>query len=59
MPSKMHSVSYELRRRYRLQVSVNNAADTRYFTRRSTGYPGPGIIPAEARSFYVGVQIQI
>jgi Fe(3+) dicitrate transport protein len=50
------SVSYSYRN-YRLQMGVNNLADTRYFTRRATGYPGPGIIPAEARSFYVGLRV--
>ncbi len=53
------SISYEFRSRYRLQVGINNLADARYFTRRATGYPGPGIIPAEARSFYVGVRVRI
>lgn len=52
------SVSYSYRN-YRLQVGVNNLADARYFTRRATGYPGPGIIPAEARSFYAGFRIII
>ncbi len=52
------SVSYRYRN-YRLQVGVNNLADARYFTRRATGYPGPGIIPAEARSWYLGLQVVI
>jgi Fe(3+) dicitrate transport protein len=52
------SVSYRYRN-YRLQAGVNNLADARYFTRRATGYPGPGIIPAEARSWYLGLQIVI
>ena len=34
---------------------INNMADHQYFTRRATGYPGPGIIPAKGRSFYVTV----
>lgn len=35
-----------------LEASVNNLANVAYFTRRATGYPGPGIIPGDGRSFY-------
>ena len=38
-----------------LEASVNNLANVSYFTRRATGYPGPGIIPGEGRSFYLTV----
>ncbi len=43
----------------RLQVGANNLSDTRYFTRRATGYPGPGIIPAEARTLYAGLRVTL
>lgn len=36
-----------------LEGTVNNLANVSYFTRRATGYPGPGIIPGDARSFYL------
>ena len=45
--------------RYRLEAGVNNLTDHRYFTRRATGYPGPGIIPAEGRSVYATVGITL
>jgi Fe(3+) dicitrate transport protein len=45
--------------RFRLQAGVNNLADVSYFTRRATGYPGPGIIPAEPRRFYLGLRVQL
>jgi Fe(3+) dicitrate transport protein len=38
-----------------IEGSVNNLANVNYFTRRATGYPGPGIIPGEGRSFYLTV----
>lgn len=38
-----------------LESGVNNLTDERYFTRRATGYPGPGIIPSAPRSFYLTV----
>jgi Fe(3+) dicitrate transport protein len=39
-----------------LETGINNLTDNRYFTRRATAYPGPGIIPADARNFYLTVQ---
>ena len=38
--------------------SVNNILDAHYFTRRAVSYPGPGIIPAEPRTFVLSVAIQ-
>ncbi|KAB1065556.1 TonB-dependent receptor family protein [Salibacter halophilus] len=34
------------------EAGVNNLFDNQYFTRRATGYPGPGVIPAKPRNFY-------
>jgi Fe(3+) dicitrate transport protein len=30
-----------------------------YFTRRATGYPGPGILPSDGRSYFMTLQIKI
>ncbi len=46
-------------KQFRLEAGVNNLTDNRYFTRRATGYPGPGIIPAKARSFYITLGVEI
>ena len=51
------SLSYSLRR-WRIEGGVNNLLDNQYFTRRATGYPGPGIIPADPRTFYVTVGVK-
>ena len=40
-----------------LESGINNLFDTRYFTRRATGYPGPGIIPSPPRTYYVTFQL--
>ncbi len=40
---------------FTLEMSCNNLLDNRYFTRRAEGYPGPGIIPADGRAFFVTV----
>ena len=45
--------------RFTLEGGVNNLMNEKYFTRRATGYPGPGIIPAKIRNFYFSVGIEI
>lgn len=41
------------------ELHVNNLFDRRYFTRRASGYPGPGIIPAEPRTVMAGVRVEV
>ncbi len=52
------SLSYSYRK-WKLEAGVNNLMGNTYFTRRATGYPGPGIIPAEPRTFYTGIQFRL
>lgn len=47
------SATYKINN-YSIKAGVNNIANKAYFTRRTDEYPGPGIIPAVGRSFYVG-----
>lgn len=42
-----------------LEAGCNNLLNATYFTRRASGYPGPGIIPADGRSFYFTLQVKI
>jgi Fe(3+) dicitrate transport protein len=49
------SLSYNWRK-FIVYSGINNLANTRYFTRRAEGYPGPGILPANKRNVYVTVQ---
>ncbi|MCA6441386.1 MAG: TonB-dependent receptor [Chitinophagaceae bacterium] len=42
-----------------LKVGINNLTNRSYFTRRTDEYPGPGIIPAVGRSYYVGFTIKM
>lgn len=51
------SASYTWRN-WRLEAGVNNLLDESYFTRRATGYPGPGIIPADPLSAYTTLQFK-
>ncbi|MFQ3213507.1 MAG: Fe(3+) dicitrate transport protein [Marivirga sp.] len=36
-----------------LEAGINNLTDNIYFTRRATGYPGPGILPSQGRNVYL------
>lgn len=51
------STSYQFQK-FRIEASVNNFTDQMYFTRRATGYPGPGIIPSDGRSYFVTLQVK-
>ena len=52
------SLSYT-HKKLKLETGINNLLDEKYFTRRATGYPGPGIIPSEPRNFYLTLQVKI
>lgn len=52
------SLSYTWKK-LKLETGVNNLLNNSYFTRRATGYPGPGIIPAEPRTFYTTLQVKL
>ncbi|PTX42231.1 Fe(3+) dicitrate transport protein [Christiangramia gaetbulicola] len=52
------SASYTLGK-FRLEAGINNLLDNSYFTRRATGYPGPGIIPAQPITWYTTLQIRL
>ncbi|SOD89402.1 TonB-dependent receptor domain-containing protein [Spirosoma fluviale] len=52
------SLSYQFSR-FRLEGSLNNLANRAYFTRRATGYPGPGILPSDGRGLYVTLQVKL
>jgi len=52
------SVEYSPQR-YKITFGVNNLTNEQYFTRRAESYPGPGIIPATIRSYYLSFGIKI
>jgi Fe(3+) dicitrate transport protein len=49
------TASYKFSKRLNLKAGINNLFDERYFTRRAGGYPGPGALPADGRTFFVSV----
>lgn len=52
------SLSYTYKN-FKLETGINNVLDNHYFTRRATGYPGPGIIPSAPRNWYTTLQIKL
>jgi Fe(3+) dicitrate transport protein len=49
---------YSYRWKYNINGGINNLMDKAYFTRRAGGYPGPGLLPAEGRTAYLGIGIK-
>jgi Fe(3+) dicitrate transport protein len=49
------STEYKFLKIYNIRAGVNNLKDESYATRRSGGYPGPGILPGEGRTFYLSI----
>ena len=47
------SASWNFWKQHSVKAGVNNLTDARYFTRRAGGYPGPGILTADGRTFYL------
>ncbi|MFN5208048.1 MAG: TonB-dependent receptor family protein [Bacteroidota bacterium] len=50
---------YQFSKRIQADAGVSNLLNRAYFTRRSSGYPGPGIIPADPRNFFVRLKLRI
>ena len=49
------SATYKFSKHLNIKVGINNLTDERYFTRRAGGYPGPGALPADGRTFFISL----
>ena len=49
------SSEYKFLKNYNIRSGINNLLNKNYATRRSGGYPGPGILPSEGRTFYISI----
>ena len=49
------STSYKFKY-FKIEAGITNFTNNSYFTRRATGYPGPGIIPSDNRTFYTTLE---
>lgn len=50
-------LSQKLTTRIILEMGIQNIFNEIYFTRRAEGYPGPGIIPADPRNYFLRLSI--
>ncbi len=51
--------NWQFFRFYQLSAGINNFTNEHYFNRRITMYPGPGILPADGRTFYVSFGVKL
>ena len=49
------TAAYKFSKNLSIKSGINNLFDTRYFTRRAGGYPGPGVLPGDGRTFFISV----
>ncbi len=49
------TAAYKISPQVNIKAGINNAFDEKYFTRRAGGYPGPGLLPGDGRTFFVSV----
>jgi Fe(3+) dicitrate transport protein len=52
------ALGYKLKNGITFKGGINNLTNARYFTRRAGGYPGPGILPSDGRTFFVGMEFK-
>lgn len=49
------SSEYKFLQYYNIRGGINNLFNENYATRRAGGYPGPGILPGDGRTFYISI----
>ena len=49
------TATYKFSKGVNIKAGINNLFDERYFTRRAGGYPGPGALPADGRTFFFSI----
>ena len=52
------TVQIKFKNNIELKSGINNLLNSNYFTRRSSGYPGPGVLPADGRTFFITAGIK-
>lgn len=49
------SATLDFKKSFTVKAGINNLLNEKYFTRRSSGYPGPGILPGDGRTFFISL----
>ncbi|MBS1511281.1 MAG: TonB-dependent receptor [Bacteroidetes bacterium] len=53
------TANFNLNKRYHIAAGINNLTNEKYFNRRITMYPGPGILPADGRTFNISFGVKL
>jgi len=53
------SLKYNFNKFVQAQINVNNITNEKYATRRSGGYPGPGLLPGNPRSITFSLYLNL
>lgn len=53
------NASFRTNSLFSIRAGINNIFDKKYFTKRPTFYPGPGIWPSDGRNIYITVGFRI
>ena len=53
------SINWQFAKAFHISAGVNNFTNEKYFNRRITMYPGPGILPADGRTFYISLEMKL
>jgi len=53
------NTTLSVNQKVQIKFSINNLMNRSYFTRRSGGYPGPGLLPSDERSILCSVNIAL
>ena len=50
------SAQYSFKKHFHIELGITNLTNNQYFTRRASGYPGPGILPSDGIGGYLTLQ---
>jgi Fe(3+) dicitrate transport protein len=53
------TATYNPVKNIQFKAGINNLFNKYYFTRRAGGYPGPGLMPADGRSFFITAGLKL
>lgn len=53
------TAAYRFSKQLHIKAGINNLGNEAYFTRRAGGYPGPGALPADGRSFFLSAGVKL
>jgi Fe(3+) dicitrate transport protein len=51
--------NWQFAKQFHVSAGINNFTNEKYFNRRITMYPGPGILPADGRTFTISLYLDI